>query len=453
MPLLRSRLSKRTSEQTQEKKEKKAKKPSSSPFLAAIDHLHRPQTANKEAMDSTPTPPKHLTVPRDPEKARSSPSKSLLERYKHRAPASKIPVTPPSSERTATLAMRPKKPAFTENFENEQRSPAASSDSNATLPVRPKIPAVRDTFGNVKRALASPAPQSEVTTSPSKPTIRKVSGVDFQMLSASDSSNSLRPRSKSAEPARAHSRSDDDGEDSKSTKSEHRRVTRSQSRRKERTDSTTGTTDTNPTSPTKTVTASTGKAESPKPESPRPRATLIKKRKSDPSVKAKHLIPRADRTILDLMRRQEQGTGDTTPTKLPHRQPTVNSDSSHSSDSDSNSSCEFILDSTAGQVGQTHNRMTYRSEDDEDEFVPIEIPTRVVPPAAIASDLPGMVWISNMSGTSRPHMPWLWCKRWTCCRCSGTTIVEQAVCSRLICGHRRCGGRCCLTKERKMGPL
>ncbi|CZT25695.1 uncharacterized protein RCC_11364 [Ramularia collo-cygni] len=47
-------------------------------------------------------------------------------------------------------------------------------------------------------------------------------------------------------------------------------------------------------------------------------------------------------------------------------------------------------------------------------------------------------WTSTLPSTSRPDMEWEWPRRWTCCRCEATTIVEQKVCSHLDCGHYRC---------------
>lgn len=51
-------------------------------------------------------------------------------------------------------------------------------------------------------------------------------------------------------------------------------------------------------------------------------------------------------------------------------------------------------------------------------------------------------WTSDLPSTSRPDRPWEWPKRWTCCRCEATTIVEQKVCSSLSCSHYRCPNDC-----------
>lgn len=51
-------------------------------------------------------------------------------------------------------------------------------------------------------------------------------------------------------------------------------------------------------------------------------------------------------------------------------------------------------------------------------------------------------WISDLPSTSRPDRYWEWPKRWTCCRCEATTIVEQKVCANLECSHYRCPSDC-----------
>ncbi|KAK3058850.1 hypothetical protein LTR09_000415 [Extremus antarcticus] len=73
----------------------------------------------------------------------------------------------------------------------------------------------------------------------------------------------------------------------------------------------------------------------------------------------------------------------------------------------------------------------------------------VIPPARF-DVLPLLVWTSGSPTNSRPAEPWLASKRWACCQCgpldpdnkAAQTIVEQKVCSRLDCGHQRCGRGC-----------
>jgi hypothetical protein len=73
---------------------------------------------------------------------------------------------------------------------------------------------------------------------------------------------------------------------------------------------------------------------------------------------------------------------------------------------------------------------------------------------------PGRVWLSSLASSSRPVEPWFPAKRWTCCQCgpldprglAGLTIVEQRVCSRLECGHVRCGRGCVIIPDVGFSP-
>ena len=67
----------------------------------------------------------------------------------------------------------------------------------------------------------------------------------------------------------------------------------------------------------------------------------------------------------------------------------------------------------------------------------------IVRPPVYDPDLPAdQQWESDLGSTSRPAQAWEWMKRWTCCRCSALTIVEQPICARIECGHERCGSAC-----------
>lgn len=73
--------------------------------------------------------------------------------------------------------------------------------------------------------------------------------------------------------------------------------------------------------------------------------------------------------------------------------------------------------------------------------------TIVNPPRFDPTRLIQHQWCSHLLTTSRPDSPWNWVKRWTCCHCHGQTIVEQLDCSRLDCGHGRCGSGCKLIRS------
>lgn len=396
--LRKRRVSKRTSEPTQKQVNSAAS--SSSTLLAALDHLHQSPIASKENMEPTPPPPPPM-LPRKPEKLRCSPSKSLLHRYKGRASMDGAATTPTPAKGTTT-------------------APAAS---NVTTRLRTRIPAFTEDFEHSKSSVELTSPSRAVSALPTNSSIRTVSGVEFQMVNALQPSPGLPQRSKSAEPARVRS-TDEDGEEDNIVQASRQRETRSKTR-EGRSDSTVGDLGGNATKSQET----TARPLIPEAESERAGSTLRKKN-SNPSLAPRPKIPRVTRSSTAERERN------ITPTKITAQ--FVDSSSSDSSDSD-DSDCGFILDSNVATV-----RDSLRKADRHIE------PTRVVPPVHIGSTLPGMLWASSLSGTSRPDSPWLWCKRWTCCRCSASTIVEQQVCARLACGHHRCGNQCKVARDKRL---
>lgn len=90
--------------------------------------------------------------------------------------------------------------------------------------------------------------------------------------------------------------------------------------------------------------------------------------------------------------------------------------------------------------------------------IPINPPA---PPAP--SQLPGYIWLSTHPSSSLPTEPWSWLKRWTCCQCAhqdplgqgraAQTMVEQRVCSRLVCGHLRCARGCRVVRDGRFEGL
>ena len=98
----------------------------------------------------------------------------------------------------------------------------------------------------------------------------------------------------------------------------------------------------------------------------------------------------------------------------------------------------------------TLQRLSSYRRSQQDKVTDSQIsPMKVSPPRAPSSNVPpGYVWTSKQSSTSRPSEPWGWMKMWICCQCShldpfkagepAQTMIEQKVCSRLLCGHERC---------------
>lgn len=399
---LRKRLSKRiTPEPTEEKVSSIASTTPS--FLATEDHLRKPTTISKENMDLTQPPPPPPSMPlRKPEKLLCSPSKSLLHRYKSRASAEHPNTASPSLKKVAksspapakvTTRSRSKVPSFTENFKH--------SKSAAELTTSPRV-----------------ASSTSINS-----TTRTVSGVEFEMLNSLQPSTGQLTRSKSAEPARSRS-VDKDTEDGETPHFRRRRETRSETR-ETRADSTIGDYDANVTIKPQQDTAEPASLEA---EKPRLKSILKKKETANPLTATKPKIPRVTRSTTAA----DSAKNTTAPEDLIK----LVNNSSSSSDSSNSSDCEFILDNKTGTAPNA-------------PLHPIP-PTRVIPPAPVGYILPGLVWCSPLSGTSRPSYPWLWCKRWTCCRCSATTIVEQQVCARLTCGHHRCGKQCTLARKMRV---
>ncbi|KAK5127999.1 hypothetical protein LTR85_005116 [Meristemomyces frigidus] len=66
----------------------------------------------------------------------------------------------------------------------------------------------------------------------------------------------------------------------------------------------------------------------------------------------------------------------------------------------------------------------------------------VNPPRYDPTRIPLLQWCSSLGTTSRPEQTWGWMKKWTCCHCRAQTMVEQRECARLDCGHTRCHSSC-----------
>ena len=417
-PSLRKRLSKRTTEATEMKSSSTVD--AAPPLLADVNHLQPPSTS-KEDLNVTQTPTDHLVLPRTPGQTRESPA-SLLERYRERTPVAKAPAMPSPSD---VLSMaRSRIPNFPDHFNDNKELPPTPTNPPSGIPT---------------------------PTAPIKSAIRTVGGVDFQMVNgAQAAAEVLQPRNSNAEPARAGAAETEDG----SLQAGHgHRLTRSQSKREERSDSTVGDVSTETLQANIDATLITDNqgddkddksAQSAESETP-PARKVVKKKPSEPTTptKSRPKVSRFTRHLTADRKKKEEET--LSPASKSPVLPTTNSTAenpnkspnSSSSSSSSSSSVEFILHSfNIGPVSP-----------DRTEPLPT---TRVIPPAFVFHDqvLPGLLWASPLSATSRPALPWTWCKRWTCCRCAAGTIVEQAVCSKLACGHRRCGARCVVSEGR-----
>lgn len=351
------------------------------PLLGALEHLPK----SKEELSSTPPPPEHLLSPQNSQKARRSPSKSLLDRYKVRAPGMKAASSPvPGEQATKSPG---KTTSFTEDFQDDE-TPLLKKD----------------------------AEEEAAEPSPIKSNIRTVAGVDFQMVNSRQPAAAVQPcASADAEPLVTAP--------AKSDTQPLRRSTRSQTRREQRADSAVSESSEISSIGSKSKDAAT---ETIKPNNDAPRIrSILKKRDPVPATPAaKPKIPRTIRPVPTSPKEPTPARTHTPPLE-------TDSDSTSSTSNDSNS-IHSLLATTAARVGDKTKR-----------HLRVDIPpVKVLPPLPNDDLLPGLLWASPLSANSRPDTPWTWCKRWTCCRCEGRTIVEQAVCSRLACGHQRCGSRC-----------
>ncbi|GAB7335459.1 hypothetical protein MBLNU13_g07821t1 [Cladosporium sp. NU13] len=368
MGSFRKRISKRSTEPSEDKKEVSSIAKDSSKFFP----LRTPKTTSEDNMDLTSPPPPPSVLPRKPEKTLCSPSKSLLHRLQNR-----------NSMDNSTTGSRPsKKLAMT--------SPAPL---NVTTRSRSKVPSFTENFEHSKFATEFTAPPKVASTTSISSATQTVGGVEFEMV------NSLQPppgqpiRSKSAEPTRGRSDSAN-AKDGDSMQFRRKRESRSETR-EARADSTIGDYDDDDMK----AKEATAEVVSLKTEKPRLKSIL---KKSKPVAEPNLKIPRVTRS-----------TAATDPAKNTNTTTTKKSIKLVEGSSDS-SDCEFILDNKNGTAPNVPQRPEHKIK-----------PTRVIPPAYIKDRLPGLVWCSKLSSTSRPDYPWLWNKRWTCCRCSATTIVEQ----------------------------
>jgi hypothetical protein len=321
----------------------------------------------------------------------------------------------------------------------ERERARCSPSSKAPTKLRRESPAFSHNVERSRSAMELTTPAAAA----SRPTIRRVGGVDFEMMSPSQSSLNLPPRStsvepqrsKSAEPPRArsydeehveenktqyrrlHSSRSHDEQDSKDYNFQPRqlRSSRSPTMKAERSDSTLGYSEGDVTKP-QPVATNLSSAEA---EISRPRSKL-KKKNSDESMAPRPRIPRVTRSTAATP--MTAPTPTTSPTQSVHD----GSDGDVSDDSDR----QFMSIATARQLGNPPNRADS----------PI-LSIRVTPPVHVAG-LPGLVWASPQKDTSRPIWSWYLTKRWICCKCSAHTIVEQPVCARLTCGHHVCGEQC-----------
>ncbi|OQO10944.1 hypothetical protein B0A48_05199 [Cryoendolithus antarcticus] len=375
---IRKRLSKRSTSRSPRKK----------PLPPSPKNMP-PPVPDKHDLTDAPPPPQQLVMPQQPEAVRTSPSKSLLERYKNRSPISRIPslVTPPKTSPSPPG----KATAFTEEF----------GEVNRTISLDDAI---------------SPTADVPNTSNPSL----TIDGVQFDMISGS---GGVDRRSRSAEPPSQRTSSIDSGEDT--TSDCRRRATRSQTRRQERIDSYASSVESGITNTEK---KKPGEAERNPSAYPRPLAITkvnaaidvgeLKRKKSEDELAAPEPMVRAHSTMV--LRPKSKGATFTVGNDKPKKDNADDDDDDSDPDGDSSSSSLSL----PGDASQALTALPSPSS----LITPLKVTratVRLFPPIHNSEQPPALQWISTLSASSRPHVPWQWCKRWTCCKCEGHTIVEQ----------------------------
>ncbi|KAK6401447.1 hypothetical protein LTR95_019189, partial [Oleoguttula sp. CCFEE 5521] len=357
---IRKRLSKRST----------SRSPGKKPLPPSPKNMP-PPVPDKHDLTDAPPPPQQVVMPQQPEAVRTSPSKSLLERYKNRSPISRIPslVTPPK-----TSPSPPGKAiAFTEEF----------GEVNRTISLDDAI---------------SPTAHVPNTSNPSL----TIDGVQFDMISGS---GGVDRRSRSAEPPSQPQRTSsvDSGEDT--TSDYRRRATRSQTRRQERIDSYASSVE---SGITKTEKKKSGEADKSASAFPRPLAIRkvnaasddgeLKPKKSEDKLTAPEPMVRAHSTMV--LRPKSKGAAFTVGNDKPKKDNADDDDDDSDSDGDSSSSSLSL----PGDASQALSALPSPSS----LITPVKATratVRLFPPVHNSEQPPAIQWISALSASSRPHVP------------------------------------------------
>lgn len=286
--------------------------------------------------------------------------------------------------------------------------PPMSSQSDSAKSTRrsrkPTFKEMLDEDANVAhhRSSASSRPLPSPDAALSQRPVQTVDGIAFNMLRSSKSS----PASTTPSNARRSRSSPNERDDRRQADKRDRRQTRSETRRHARADSLT------PAASGQSVTKNVASSAEPS-QSDNPPPLNIRKTTSD--TKATEEFNAAAQTPT---KRSPAQSSMLSPIR---RSPTVPL-SAPPSPTPSSESPIFKSSPTSKQV-------------------------LVAPPVYSPIDMNSSHWLSPLSSTSRPREPWAWPKRWTCCKCEAETIVEQKVCSKIRCGHVRCGDECRLARR------
>lgn len=350
--------------------------------------------AQDDSRTAVPPPPGRQVKTEKKTTRNASPPQSLLDRYKNRAAK---PVVKTST--THATHMVGKDTAFSEHFDDES---AAKSSKWIDVPGTPE-------YGSDKE-------------------VEVVSGVEFEMLGQ---------KGHAAEAPNEASNDEDFTHRRRTTRS------KSQSRRQQRADSTDLASDDQPTSEDSTLApaALTIKKVDDKDCSRTPSPTIVLDKKASTP---EHIAPTPSNSPATSKTSSESGNTlvvDRTKNKAEYRL--------------SRSPDPPVAEKTPGYA--LRRKLPQPPTEDK----PLRV--SVIAPIYNVNIRPEHIWTSPLASTSRPDYPWGWTKKWTCCQCSqldsssgrrpAETMVEQAVCSRLTCGHERCSFGCRMIRDTRFDAV
>lgn len=391
-----------------------------------------------------PPPPAKIKANQDSAR-KVSPSKVLLDRYKTRSASSGSPPTikiPTSSPRDNADSPSPKGTTFRSDLEHY--TPITNTDSANN--------------GNGKARADSGSPNSDRQVRFIVPT---ESNLGLEMKQARNNENTS--------PARRE----------ETLEEKPRRTTRSIARRQERMDSQHRESIDNiiakdfakdfanvSLSPTEMPPALTiRKAEasqSPSPRPPKPSHGQAEQYKGPPPPPEEPSSPPEPKTPQPEEPNERPSTPPVEdppeiPPKSPRRSESNSPHRSEPSSPRSEPNSPRRVDFLAWQKKKKKTAVPERSTEQNGEVPdpgPKDSPVAVRPPIYDPNKTPGQQWESDYGSTSRPTSPWLHSKRWTCCQCQALTIVEQTVCSKVLCAHDRCPSSCRVERQdRVRGPF
>lgn len=370
------------------------------------------ETTAADTLSNTPPVPRALNI--DPARRNVTLPRQLLDRYKTRSAAQNGPSIITAS---SSISRPSRQTAFNELFGEDSVSPTT-----------------------VKTEPPSRARSAE--------NVRLVTGEEYEIVTSGRTSGTSM-RSNSADVVRSALR-----DLQVESEEPQRRTSRSNSKREERNDSATG-----PLQQDKKSSMDLGKPGVQSDASARPPTLTFRKKSGEPNQTnswKKSSTSNSSSSKEGCGKAASQSLSDGLSTSAtPANSPTFPTASRPLISLCKNSSHEvkesLSPDSLASTPLPHHTQQLPKSPSPAQKAPPPLFASSVLvsPPRYDPTKRTDLQWADSRCGTSRPEMPWGYLKKWTCCRCSATTMVEQRECARLTCGHARCGTSCRLPADGK----